>query len=69
MAIRKISETRNLLSVVVTSSESFDYPKAKSALADLELKIRELGRLQSKLELLNTRPREVVIPFQANRPG
>ena len=65
LAIRKISETRHLLSLVVTSSESFDYLKAKSALADLELKLRELGRIQSKLEDQNTRPREAVIPFRA----
>lgn len=64
LAIRKISETRHLLALVVTSSENFDYPKAKSALADLELKIRELARIQSKLESANIKPRQAVIPFR-----
>src|SRR5690606_9011647 len=49
LAIRKISETRNLLALVITSSESFDYLKAKAALAELQLKIRDLARLQAKL--------------------
>lgn len=69
LAIRKISETRHLLALVVTSSESFDYVKAKSALGELQLKIRELGRLQARLEQANSAPREDVIPFQVNRPG
>lgn len=63
-AIRSISETRHLLALVVTSSESFDYHKAKAALGDLQLKLRELGRLQARLE--NTRPAEApgVIPLR-----
>lgn len=68
LAIRKISETRSLLALVITSSESFDYVKAKSALQELQSKLRELGRVQAKLEEQNREPREDVIPFQLNRP-
>ena len=49
LAIQKISETRNLLQLVVTSSESFDYPKAKLALQELQRKVKELDRVQRDL--------------------
>ena len=50
LAIRKISETRNLLQLLITSSESFDYLKAKATIRELQTKIQELGRLQSDLK-------------------
>ncbi|HUR47717.1 MAG TPA: hypothetical protein VMZ27_17670 [Candidatus Saccharimonadales bacterium] len=50
MALREIAETRALLECLITSSEGFDYPKAKVALAGLDKKIRELTRIQSRLQ-------------------
>lgn len=69
LAIRKISETRSLLALVVTSSESFDYPKAKAALCELELKLRELGRIQARLQEGNFGHRDGVIPFGLGEAG
>ena len=69
IAIRKISETRHLLALVVTSSENFDYPKAKAALGELELKLRELGRIQSRLETGNTENRQGVVPLRIMKQG
>ena len=50
LAIRKISETRNLLQLLITSSEGFDYPQAKSAIRDLQSKVQELAHLQQDLK-------------------
>jgi len=50
LAIRHICETRHLLDGLITSSETFDYRKAKDALYALQLKIRELGRVKASLE-------------------
>jgi hypothetical protein len=55
LAIRHIAEAHRLLATVVTSSESFDYPKAKQALSELEKKIRELGRAQAYLQQQETK--------------
>ncbi len=49
VAIREIVETRRLLSTLITSSESFNYPLAKAALHELQLKIKVLARLESEL--------------------
>ena len=49
-ALREIAETRSLLESLLTSSESFDYPNAKAALKQLHRKVRELGRMQARLE-------------------
>jgi hypothetical protein len=43
LALRTISETRRIVEEVVTSSESFNYPKAKEGLKELQRMIRELG--------------------------
>jgi len=49
VALQHVSETKHLLDALITSSESFDYPKAKLALKSLEMKSRELGKLRAKL--------------------
>jgi hypothetical protein len=49
IAIKEISETKNLLAALITSSESFDYPTAKKSLVLLQRKLRELGKLQRAL--------------------
>jgi hypothetical protein len=49
LALRKISEARRILEEVVTSSESFDYPKAKEGLKELQRMIRDLGREEARL--------------------
>ena len=50
LALRHVSETKNLLETLITSSQSFDYPKAKLALKELQRKMRELARLQAQLQ-------------------
>lgn len=49
IALRHIAETQRLLQSLITSSESFDYPKAKVALRQLQKKTRELAKLQAEL--------------------
>jgi hypothetical protein len=40
VALQQITETRRLLETLITSSETFDYPKAKIALRGLTRKVR-----------------------------
>ena len=63
LALQHISETRHLLDALLTSSEQFDYPKAKVALLALHKKSRELTRLQAELgaAALTDAPRHVVM--------
>jgi hypothetical protein len=49
LALQQISQARQILKQLVTSSESFDYPKAKQALIDLQQMIRQLGREEARL--------------------
>ena len=49
LALRAVSEARRILEEVVTSSESFNYPKAKSGLEKLQRMIRILGREEARL--------------------
>lgn len=49
-ALREVAETKILLEALLVSSESFDYPKAKLALKALQQKVRDLTKLQAKLE-------------------
>ncbi|MDB6026830.1 MAG: hypothetical protein JWM68_3053 [Verrucomicrobiales bacterium] len=49
LALKHISETRHLLEMLILSSESFDYPKAKLALKELERKTRDLAKIQAAL--------------------
>jgi hypothetical protein len=49
VALRTVAEARRILEEVVTSSESFNYPKAKSGLKELQRLIRVLGREEARL--------------------
>ena len=49
LALQHVSETKHLLDALITSSESFDYRKAKLALKALQEKSRELGKLRTEL--------------------
>lgn len=49
VALREIAETKSLLDLLITSSETFDYPQAKIALHKLQQKTRELAKLQQQL--------------------
>jgi hypothetical protein len=48
-ALHEITQTKQLLELLITSSESFDYPRAKLALKELNRKVRQLGKLQHQL--------------------
>ena len=50
VALREVTEAKNLLEALITSSESFDYLQAKVVLRKLNRKIRELGRFQSRYQ-------------------
>lgn len=49
VALQHVNETKHLLDALITSSETFDYPKAKLALQTLQKKSRELGKLRATL--------------------
>ncbi len=49
IALHHVSEAKHLLDSLITSSESFDYPKAKLALTALRKKARELERVRAQL--------------------
>jgi len=49
LALQHVSETRHLLDALLTSSERFDYRKAKLALTALQKKSRELEKVQAEL--------------------
>ena len=49
VALQHVNETKHLLDALITSSESFDYQKAKGALRALQKKSRELGKLRASL--------------------
>jgi hypothetical protein len=49
LALHHVSETQHLLDALITSSESFDYRKAKLALKVLQKKSRELAKLRCEL--------------------
>ena len=51
MALRNLSRTRQLLTLLITSSESFDYRAAKDALSELQIMIRELSREEARLRV------------------
>jgi hypothetical protein len=50
LALQQITETRRLLEALITSSESFDYQKAKLTLRELNRKVRDLGKLEKRLQ-------------------
>jgi len=66
-ALKEISETKDLLEGLITSSESFDYIKAKAALKELSRKVRDLARVQAKLEVAqrSAPPNIYVLDFKA----
>src|SRR5262249_36601780 len=49
VALREIAATKRLLELLITSSESFDYPRAKATLVELKSKVRVLGKLKARL--------------------
>jgi len=69
-ALREIAETKNLLECLITSSESFDYPKAKIALKQLNRKVQQLGKLRAQFEGLQKarHPNIHVLDFNAPPP-
>jgi hypothetical protein len=50
IALQEITETRRLLETLITSSESFDYPKAKVTLQQLTRKVRDLRKREAELQ-------------------
>jgi hypothetical protein len=66
LALQEITETKKLLERLITSSESFDYLQARVALKTLNRKMRQLGRLQSRMraEIAATSPNIYVLDFQ-----
>lgn len=71
VALQHVSETKHLLDTLITSSESFDYPKAKQALKALQKKSRELAKIRAELlqQSAAALPENVLtLPSPANRP-
>ncbi len=50
LALREVTETKNLVASLLVSSESFDYAQARLALKALNQKVRDLSRVQARLE-------------------
>lgn len=50
LALQNITETKHLLQTLITSSESFDYFKAKATLDLLDKKIKHLAKVQAQLQ-------------------
>jgi len=50
IAFQHVSETKGLVESLIISSEQFDYRGAKQALSELQRKVRELGKVQGKLQ-------------------
>ena len=65
VAIRHISETRRMLETLVISSEAFDYPRAKLAIADLQRKSRELAKLQAALQGATAPAASNIVPLRS----
>ena len=65
IALREVTDCKRLLETLITSSETFDYPKAKVALKQLNRKVRELGKVRTELEreLKLSRPNIHVLDF------
>ena len=71
MALREVTEAKNLLEALITSSESFDYLQAKVVLKKLNRKIRELGRFQTKYQGVQSSrlPNIYVLDFKKDKPA
>jgi hypothetical protein len=65
VALREVTECKRLLETLITSSETFDYPKAKVALKQINRKVRELGKLQTQWQerLKQSQPAIHVLDF------
>ena len=50
LALHNITETKHLLQTLITSSESFDYFKAKATLDLLDKKIKHLSKVRAQLQ-------------------
>lgn len=50
IALQEITETRRLIETLITSSESFDYPRAKVVLQQLIRKVRDLRKREAQLQ-------------------
>lgn len=70
-ALKEIIETKELLESLLTSSESFDYLKAKAALKELNRKVRELAKVRAQFEALQkaAQPNIYVVDFKAPAPA
>ena len=70
VALREVTEAKNLLEALITSSESFDYLEAKVVLRKLNRKIRELGRYQSRYQATqSSRASNIhVLDFKKEKP-
>jgi hypothetical protein len=69
-ALKEISETQDLLESLLHSSESFDYPRARLALKELNDKVRDLARIRAKFEEMQKarQPNIYVVDFKAEPP-
>ena len=64
IALRRLIEARRILEEIVTSSESFDYHKAKLGLKQLQRMIRELSKEEARLQSsLPPRESSKIVPF------
>ena len=69
LALREITDAKQLLEAVITSSEAFDYVRAKATLDELRLKIKVLGRRQAELMEQRSPLMTHIIPFpESNGP-
>jgi hypothetical protein len=69
LALQNITETKRLLQTLITSSESFDYFKAKATLDLLDKKLKHLTKVQAQLQsAISTAPPNVTsVNFAAPR--
>jgi hypothetical protein len=65
VALREVTDTKRLLEALITSSESFDYVRAKRTLQELTLKVKVLGRLQADLAAQSQAVSARILPFPA----
>ena len=70
-ALKEIIETKDLVESLLTSSESFDYLKAKEALKELNRKVRDLAKARARFESLqrSSQPNIYVVDFKAPEPA
>jgi hypothetical protein len=70
LALQHVRETRALLEGLITSSESFDYHRAKDALKALQKKARELAKVEAEMMAELPTPTELkVLQFPLELKG